>query len=159
MEKTVIGLFKSRSQADKCVDEFKTKDISEREISVVTREDRAGGGSPGAGGMGGSLRSGVTTGGAVGGLAGLLAGVGALAVPGIGPIVAAGPIAAGLTGALTGGIAGGLLDLGIPQERGRFYEGRVKEGDIVVAVRSEEKKVDEAAQILRRNGASDVETH
>ncbi|MGE5484237.1 MAG: hypothetical protein ACM3X4_04370 [Ignavibacteriales bacterium] len=155
MNKTVIGLFKSRSQADKCVDEFKTKGIGDREISVVAREDRAGGG----GAAGGELRSGVTTGAAVGGLAGILAGVGALAIPGVGPIVAAGPIATGLTGALTGGIAGGLLDLGIPQERGKFYEGRVREGDIVVAVRSDEKKVDEAAQILRRNGASDVETH
>lgn len=166
MDKTVIGVFKSRPQADKCVDEFKTKGFGEKEISVVAREDRAGGGGErdkGGSLVGGmvdeELRSGVSTGGALGGLAGLLAGVGALAVPGIGPIVAAGPVAAGLTGALTGGIAGGLVDLGIPQERGRFYEARVKEGDIVVAVKSDETKIEEAAQIMRRNGASDVETH
>ncbi|MCR4398366.1 MAG: general stress protein [Firmicutes bacterium] len=166
MNRTVIGVFKSRGQADKAVDEFRTKGISERDISVVAREEKARGGEGGGergslvSGVGGErLRSGVATGGALGGLAGILAGVGALAVPGIGPIVAAGPVAAGLTGALTGGVAGGLVDLGIPEERGRYYEGRVREGDIVVAVKADERKVEEAAQIMRRNGASDVETH
>jgi hypothetical protein len=159
MDKTVIGVFKSRGQADKTVDEFKSKGFGEKEINVVAREDRAGGGGESEGMMGGRLQSGIATGGTIGGLAGVLAGVGALAIPGIGPVIAAGPIAAGLTGAVAGGVAGGLVDLGIPEDRGKFYEGRVREGDIVVAIRSDERKVDEAAQIMRRNGASDVETH
>jgi outer membrane lipoprotein SlyB len=109
--------------------------------------------------MGSDISGGVATGGAIGGAAGLLAGVGALAIPGIGPLVAAGPIAAALSGAVTGGIAGGLIDWGIPEESGRRYEDRVKEGKIVAAVRSNDDKVEDAADILRRNGAYDVETH
>jgi len=172
VKKTVIGVFKSNAQADRAVDLMQQRGFSRNDIGVVAREDRAGvrGGEErrGGGGQGGSLvggvldermRSGVTTGGALGGLAGLLAGVGALAIPGIGPIVAAGPIAAGITGAVTGGVAGGLIDLGIPAERGRHYEEQVKQGGIVVVVKADENKVEEAAQIMRENGASDVETH
>jgi uncharacterized membrane protein len=73
--------------------------------------------------------------------------------------MAAGPIAGMLSGAATGGIAGGLIDWGIPEERGRHYEERVRQGKILAAVRTDDRKVQEAAEILRRNGARDVETH
>lgn len=86
-------------------------------------------------------------------------GVGALTIPGVGPIFAAGPIAGMLSGAATGGIAGGLVDWGIPAERSNFYEQKVKEGKILASVRSNEDKVDRAANILRENGAMDVEVH
>jgi len=107
---------------------------------------------------GGSLSSGVTTGGILGGLAGLAAGAGALAIPGIGPLVAAGPLAGVISGAATGGVAGGLIDWGIPSDRSDFYEGKVREGRILATVRTEDHKVDRAASILRNNGATDVET-
>jgi uncharacterized membrane protein len=77
----------------------------------------------------------------------------------LGPIIAAGPIAGLLSGAATGGIAGGLVDWGIPEERGKYYEGKVKEGKIVAAVQAGDDKINSAADVLRANGAQDVETH
>lgn len=151
MAKTVIGVFRNRQDAEAAVNELRQKGFG-REISVVTRDQGQGGG-------GGTLAEGVVTGGALGGLAGLLAGAGALAIPGVGPILAAGPIAGALTGAATGGLAGGLIDWGIPEQRGRFYEQKLREGNLVAMVKSSDPKVNEAADILRRHGAQDVETH
>lgn len=151
MAKTVIGVFRNRSDADRAVEELRQKGFG-REVSLIARDDRQGGG-------GGTVAEGVVTGGTLGGLAGLLAGAGALAIPGVGPILAAGPIAGALTGAATGGLAGGLIDWGIPEERGRFYEQKVREGNLVAMVKSSDPKVNEAADIMRRHGAQDVETH
>jgi hypothetical protein len=106
-----------------------------------------------------NLTNGTTTGGTLGGLAGILGGVGAMAIPGIGPILAAGPIAAGLTGAVTGGLAGGLVDLGIPEERGQYYEEEVKKGGILATVEADQDKINDVASYLRSSGARDVETH
>lgn len=165
MLKTVIGLFDTRSQAEKAVSDLRGRGFHE-EISILAADKSKANSDaerynqlsrPATGG--GSISSGLTTGGMLGGLAGLAMGAGALAIPGIGPIVAAGPIAGLLSGAATGGIAGGLIDWGIPAERGRFYEGKVREGKILASVRTDEKKVLDAAQILRQNGAQDVETH
>jgi uncharacterized membrane protein len=160
MAKTVLGVFNSVDQAEKAADELRKKGFKKDEISIIAKESSARQGDRERGrDTGGTLTQGVSTGGAIGGAAGLLAGVGALAVPGIGPIVAAGPIAAALTGAVTGGMAGGLIDWGIPEETGRKYEEKVREGKIVAAVKTSDDKVQDAADILRRNGASDVETH
>ncbi|HOV80075.1 MAG TPA: hypothetical protein PK728_08175 [Bacillota bacterium] len=160
MLKTVIGLFDTRDQAEKAVTALRGGGFHE-EISVLAADKtKAGMGMknrPGA--ETGSVTTGVTAGGVLGGLAGLAAGAGALAVPGIGPIIAAGPIAGILSGAATGGIAGGLIDWGIPAERGKFYEGKVREGKILASVRTDENKVNDAANIMRQNGASDVEIH
>lgn len=173
MTKTVLGVFDDTIQAEKAVDDLQRKGFSKNEISIVARENIARGGA-GRGGEGGrgaegernmtmgtnqDLSGGIATGGAIGGIAGLLAGVGALAIPGIGPVVAAGPIAAALSGAVTGGIAGGLIDWGIPEDVGERYEQRVKEGKVVAMVRTDENKVNEAADIFRRHGAKEVETH
>lgn len=177
-EKTVVGVFKSRSQADKAIDELQQKGFKKSEINVVAKSQggqgpqgnygstgRGGGMVSGTGGsastgMGGEdVSEGVTTGGTLGGLAGLLAGAGALAIPGIGPLLAAGPIAGLLTGAVTGGVAGGLIDYGIPEQSGRRYEEQVKQGNILALVKTSEDKVNEAALIFRQNGATDVETH
>jgi uncharacterized membrane protein len=106
-----------------------------------------------------NVADGTATGGVIGGLAGLAVGAGALAIPGIGPLIAAGPIAGLLSGAATGGIAGGLIDWGIPQERGKFYEEKVKQGNILVSVRTSANRINDAADTLRRNGARDVEVH
>jgi len=161
LAKTVLGVFDSVDKAERAADDLKSKGFSSDEISVVAKEGsaRRGEGDRDRGTMSQNITGGVTTGGAIGGAAGLLAGVGALAIPGIGPIIAAGPLAAALTGAVTGGIAGGLIDWGIPEESGRRYEEHVKEGKIVAAVKTSDDKVEEAAEILRRHGAYDVETH
>ena len=165
MLKTVIGLFDSKDQAENAVSSLRGKGFHE-EISILAADKSQSGNDaerynqlsrPATGG--GGISSGVTTGGALGGLAGLVMGAGALAIPGIGPIIAAGPIAGMLSGAATGGIAGGLIDWGIPADRGKFYEGKVREGKILASVRTDEKKVLDAAEILRQNGAQDVETH
>lgn len=170
MAKTVLGVFDNVDQANRAADELERRGFDKKQISVVAKESSATGGQ-GRGDTGGdrggdrggamtqNISGGVTTGGAIGAGAGLLAGIGALAVPGIGPILAAGPIAATLTGAVTGGLAGGLIDWGVPEETGRKYEEKVKEGKIVCALKSDDAKIDEAADILRRSGAYDVETH
>lgn len=163
MKKTVLGLFDSRDKAEKAVNELRNHGFYE-DISIVAadkkgqekdRTQNANLMGPGEG----SIATGVTTGGVLGGLAGLAMGAGALIIPGIGPVIAAGPIAGLLSGAATGGIAGGLVDWGIPAERGKFFEGKVKEGNILASVRADEKKADEAARILRQAGAMDVETY
>ncbi|MDD4239533.1 MAG: hypothetical protein PHT62_13420 [Desulfotomaculaceae bacterium] len=156
MLKTAIGTFDTREQAEKTVSALRNKGFYD-EISIVASDQAKAGNQQGL--ASGSVASGVSTGGVLGGLAGLAMGAGALAIPGIGPILAAGPIAGLLSGAATGGIAGGLIDWGLPAERSKFYEGKVKEGKILASVRSDETKADNAAGILRENGANDVEVH
>ncbi|MCR4430824.1 MAG: general stress protein [Tepidanaerobacteraceae bacterium] len=170
MVKTVIGVFDSREQADKAVSHMRSSGFDTNEISIVAKGGKNG--SDGAEGNGNdgddedggtldmdTIADGTTAGGALGGLAGLALGAGVLAVPGLGPIIAAGPIAGLISGAATGGVAGGLLDMGIPEERGRYYEGEVRKGRILAAVKTHEQKVGNAAAIMRKNGAKDVETH
>lgn len=161
---TVIGVFKEVESAKKAVESLREKGFTENEISIVARNeqgktvkrDMEAGGD-----LGGeeNIADGTAWGGALGGVAGLLAGVGALAIPGIGPIVAAGPLAGALSGAVTGGVAGGLIDLGIPEERGRQYEQELKKGGILAVVETSDDKTSEASEVLRRNGARDVESH
>jgi len=181
--KTVIGVFDSRTQAERAVDEIQGLGVSRDDISIVTRDDRrtregreesgrreeretlearAGRGEGSERGMrmgGENVTTGMSWGGGVGGLAGILAGAGALAIPGIGPILAAGPLAAALTGAVTGGLAGGLIDWGVPEARGRAYEEKVRQGGILTVVRTSEDRAERVADAMRRNGASDVATH
>jgi len=102
---------------------------------------------------------GTTVGGTLGGLAGIAAGAGALVIPGIGPILAVGPLAAGLTGAAAGGLTGALVDMGIPEDRGNYYEEQVKQGNILAVVESKENMVDEVSDVMRKNDARDVERH
>lgn len=160
---TVIGVFNNRNQAEKAIDEIKNAGISEEEISIVAKEEVVNGANGNENEensyLNQDLTTGASTGGALGGLAGILAGAGALAIPGVGPVLAAGPIAAGLTGVATGGLAGSLVDLGIPQERGDYYENEVRKGSILATVESDQDKVEEVASFMRRNGARDVETH
>jgi hypothetical protein len=105
--------------------------------------------------------AGVATGGAVGGTLGLLAGIGALAIPGLGPFIAAGPIMAALAGlgvgGALGGVVGALVGMGIPEYEAKLYEGHVKEGGVLLSVhcdRSEE--VSRAKDILTHTGATDI---
>ncbi len=172
MIKTVVGLFDSREQAEKSVSALRRAGFKD-EISVLAADQNQAGQNRAGGdieydqttmeadndtGMG-KVTTGASTGGVLGGLAGLAMGAGALAIPGIGPVIAAGPIAGLLSGAATGGVAGSLIDWGIPAERSKFYEEKVREGKIMASVRTDEAKIDQAADILRQNGAQDVETH
>jgi len=160
MAKTVISTFNSRESAERAISDLRSKGF-DKEISLVAKDEKSGGKSrENTSTMkGDSVLDGMSTGGMLGGLAGLAMGAGALAIPGIGPIVAAGPIAGLFSGAATGGIAGSLIDWGIPAERSRYYESRIKQGNIMVSVRTDENKAKDAADILRRYGSQDVEIH
>jgi hypothetical protein len=105
--------------------------------------------------------TGVTAGGAVGGLFGLLAGIGALAIPGVGPLIAAGPLLAALSGAAAGatvgGIAGALIGMGIPEIEAKRYENRIAEGNILISVHTiSAEETDRAKEILKHAGAEDI---
>jgi len=159
----VFGIYRSRQQAEQAVDEllaagFRNEDISALLPENVGTKDFAHekhtkapeGAATGAG-----------TGAALGGTLGLLAGIGALAIPGLGPFIAAGPIMGALAGAGAGGAVGGLLGalvgMGIPEYEAKRYEGRVKEGGILLSVHCDNSDwVKRAKEILERTGAEEV---
>lgn len=156
--KSVIGVFNSRDNAEQAVNALRTQGFTTEEINIISKNKKKHEGH-GSEYFDDDITDGALTGGTLGGIGGLLIGAGALAIPGIGPIVAAGPIAAALSGAVAGGVAGGLIDWGIPAEAGRRYEQHVAEGGILAIIRSDAAKANQAAQVLRQNGAKDVETH
>ena len=167
MSKTVLGIFSSERVAEEAVKDLRQEGF-DREISILAKERKGGGGGEGEGEEGltnatfetaENIADGTTSGGVLGALAGLAAGAGALAIPGLGPVVAAGPISGLLAGAATGGIAGGLLDWGIPEEEGRQIEQDIKEGNVLVAINTSENKADRAEQVLRNHGAKNIKIH
>jgi hypothetical protein len=107
--------------------------------------------------------TGVATGGLLGGTLGLLAGIGALAIPGLGPFIAAGPLMATLSGAAAGaavgGVTGALIGLGIPEIEAKKYEGKLKGGNILLAVHVADGDAQKRAEsILRNAGAEEIVT-
>ena len=105
--------------------------------------------------------TGVTTGGVVGGTLGLLVGIGALAIPGLGPFIAAGPIMASLAGLGVGGAVGGLIGalvgMGIPEYEAKRYEGRVKDGGVLLSVHCDtSNEISSAKDLLKLTGAEDI---
>ena len=105
--------------------------------------------------------TGAATGGALGGTLGLLAGIGALAIPGVGPLIAAGPIVGALAGlgagGAVGGLVGALVGMGLPEYEAKRYEGRVREGGVLLSVHTATSdRVKIARQILERTGAEDI---
>lgn len=105
--------------------------------------------------------AGAGAGGVIGGTLGLLAGIGMLAIPGVGPFIAAGPIMAALSGiaigATVGGIAGALIGMGIPEMEAKLYEGKVKNGNILISVHAETSaQVSTAKGVFKDSGATDI---
>ena len=109
--------------------------------------------------------TGASTGGIIGGVLGWLVGIGSLAIPGVGPFIAAGPIMAALSGtaigAAVGGLTGTLVGLGIPEYEAKIYESKIKEGRILISVHTqalEQDKNDRILQIFKKSDASDIST-
>src|SRR5437899_19167 len=150
MSKSVFGIATTHGQAERIVEQLQAEGFAASEISVLMPDT---GGTRDVGHVKATkapegAATGAATGGATGGAIGLLAGIGALAIPGLGPFIAAGPIMAALSGAavggVTGGVVGGLIGLGIPEIEAKRYEGRVKNGGVLLSVHC-----DTSAQITR----------
>jgi hypothetical protein len=163
MAQAVFGLAKTEAHAITILEQLQAAGFSSNDISVLF-PDKTGtkdfahehhtkapeGAAAGAG-----------TGGVLGGALGWLVGIGALAIPGLGPFIAAGPIMAALSGAAAGaalgGITGALIGLGIPEYEAKRYEGKIKEGNVLISVHTDDRaERSRAREILARAGAEDV---
>ena len=163
MSKAVFGLVDSESQAERIVDSLKAAGFANNDISVLfpdktgTRDfahEKATKAPEGA-------AAGAGTGTVVGGVLGWLVGIGSLAIPGVGPFIAAGPIMAALAGAgvgaAVGGLSGALIGMGIPEYEAKQYEGKIRAGNILISVHSEDSdEVKRAKDIFERAGAHDI---
>jgi hypothetical protein len=159
----VFGIYPSVEQAERAVDTLVKERFANGDISVLMpdrqsskdfaheKHTKAPEGTT----------TGVATGGTIGGTLGLLAGIGALAIPGVGPFIAAGPIMGALAGlgvgGAVGGLVGALVGMGIPEYEAKRYEGRIKEGGVLLSVHCDTaEEIARAKQILKRTGANDV---
>ena len=159
----VFGIYRDRTSVENAVDVLRQENFRNTDISVLFPENQGTkdfahekntkapeGAATGAG-----------SGAVIGGTLGWLTGIGALAIPGLGPFIAAGPIVAALAGVgvggAIGGIAGALIGIGIPEYEAKRYEGRVKEGGILLSVHCDDSNwTKRAKEILERTGAQDV---
>lgn len=168
--KNIIGLFETEAAADHAVKALQEAGFSKNNFSMVTRQNsivqkvnRAEDQKEGA--IQADNKLGAAGGAVVGGITGLLAGVAALAIPGIGPVVAAGSIAAALgtvaagtgMGAAVGGLLGALTSLGISEEEAHLYAEGVKRGGILVIVEADEASALLANQVMQEAGAVEVD--
>ena len=161
--KSVYGILPNESAAIRATDALKLAGFSPNDISALfpdksgtkdfahEQNTKAPEGAAAGAGVGGVLGGGL----------GWLMGIGALAIPGVGPFVAAGPIMAALSGAaagaMVGGITGTLIGLGIPELEAKRYEGKVKDGNILMAVHAETSdEIDRAKEIFKNAGAEDI---
>ena len=159
----VYGIYPSVSHAEQAVDRLTAAGFPSQDISVLLpdtdsnrdfahkKETKAPEGAT----------TGVTAGGVIGGTIGVLAGIGALAIPGLGPFIAAGPIMAGLAGLGVGGAVGGfigaLIGMGIPEYEAKRYEGRLKEGGVLLSVHCDtSEEISSAKDLLKHTGADDI---
>jgi ActD protein len=159
----VFGIYRDRTSVENAVDVLRQENFRNTDISVLFPENQGTkdfahekntkapeGAATGAG-----------SGAVIGGTLGWLTGIGALAIPGLGPFIAAGPIVAALAGVgvggAIGGVAGALIGMGIPEYEAKRYEGRVKEGGILLSVHCDDSNwTKRAKEILERTGAQDV---
>jgi len=162
-KKSAICIASSRYQAEEIIERLQEAGFSNNDISVLfpdkeTTRDFAHEKNTKA--PEGAI-TGVGTGGVIGGVLGWVAGIGALAIPGVGPFIAAGPIMAALSGAAVGatvgGIAGALIGLGIPEIEAKRYEGKIMAGNILISVHVEDSDdVKAAKNIFSEVGAQDI---
>ncbi|GIV97878.1 MAG: hypothetical protein KatS3mg057_2535 [Herpetosiphonaceae bacterium] len=165
--KTIVGLFDDYASADRAYSTLIERGYDRTDIGVLARDetvrDRLGGRQAATSE---SALAGAMAGGALGGLTGLLVGAAALAIPGVGPVLAGGALAtvlgttlagAGL-GATAGTIAGALIGMGVPEDEARFYAETVQRGGILVTVLTSDERADEVRAMMRQAGAVDVES-
>ncbi|HBQ65109.1 MAG TPA: hypothetical protein DD727_09390 [Clostridiales bacterium] len=171
MSKTIAAVFSQREDAEKASLALKEEGFELRHLSIVAKQpekpaaeqkdreddedDEGDEGEP----IRDNISDGIVTGGILGGLAGLLIGAGSLAIPGLGIIAAAGPVAGLLSGVVTGGVVGGLVDLGIPEDSSKKYEKEIREGRILMSLSTSYEKVEEAVKIIKENGAIKVDVY
>lgn len=179
----VVGLFRREADAESAVRSLRDGGMTDERISIIAHDNRGGDAGRGAeidgerdddfglvfdapaitAGAGlnhENYSDGIWTPAAVGGIGGLLASTGLLTVPGFGQILAAGPLAGVITNTVGGTVGGGLLTLGVPDDRTRHYESRVKQGYILAVVHADDRQaVETAARVMRDHGAEDVEVH
>jgi hypothetical protein len=164
-EAAAFGIFANIANAEVAIDGLTTAGFSNQSLSVLLSEkdeakmlptENTTRASEGA-------AAGAGVGGVVGGAVGLLAGIGALALPGVGPFIAAGPIMASLAGLGVGGAVGGfvgtLVGMGIPEFEAKLYDARVKDGGVLLAVHCESSEgISRARDMLKAVGAEDIAT-
>ena len=159
----VFGIYRSGQHAERAVDSIITAGFPSANISVLLPDSRStkefahekDTKAPEG------TTAGVTAGGVIGGTLGVLAGIGALAIPGVGPLIAAGPIMAGLAGlgvgGAVGGLVGALVGMGIPEYEAKRYEGQVKSGGTLLSVHCDtSQEVTRAKELLKSTGATDI---
>jgi hypothetical protein len=159
----VFGIYKTVGDAERAVNNLMSTGFTSDDISVLmpdsksTREFAHEKNTKAPEGT----ATGATAGGVIGGTLGLLAGIGTLAIPGVGPLIAAGPIMAALAGLGVGGAVGGLIGamvgMGIPEYEAKRYEGWVKEGGVLLSVHCDTSdEIKRAKDILKSTGAQDI---
>jgi hypothetical protein len=159
----VFGIYPSVAQAERAVDTLVRERFSNADISVLLPDNQSSKDfahekhtkAPEG------TTTGVAAGGTIGGTLGLLAGIGALAIPGLGPFIAAGPIMGALAGlgvgGAVGGLVGALVGMGIPEYEAKRYEGRVKNGGVLLSVHCDTSdEITRAKDVLKRTGAEDI---
>jgi hypothetical protein len=161
--KAVFGIYNSRTEVENAVDRLRAGGFRPTDISVLLPENLGNKdmGVKGATKAPEGATAGGVSGATIGGVLGWLAGIGSLAIPGIGPLIAAGPIVGALAGLGAGGAAGALVGAlagyGIPEYEAKRYEGRVRKGGILVSVHSDDSNwTSKAKTILEETGAEDV---
>jgi len=160
----VFGIYSTRAAVENATDSLVKAGFPTSDISVLLPESLDGPkemGTEKATKAPEGAAAGVTTGGVIGGTLGLLAGVGLLAIPGLGPFIAAGPIMAGLAGlgvgGAVGGVTGALIGMGIPEFEAKRYEGRLKKGGILLSVHCDTSdEIKRAKEVVERTGGEDV---
>src|SRR6202140_550881 len=159
----VFGIYATQSGAENAIDMLTRSGFPISDVSVLVPETL---GSKDMGTVKATkapegATAGATSGAVLGGTLGLLAGIGALAIPGVGPLIAAGPIMAALAGmgvgGAVGGVTGALIGMGIPEYEAKRYEGRVAKGGILLSVHCDtSEEIDRAKEIMERSGAESI---
>lgn len=157
------AIFPNRGAAESAVDQLNAAGFSHQDVSVLMsdKQDSKTFATEKNTKAPEGTATGVGVGGVVGGTLGLLAGLGALAIPGVGPLIAAGPIMGALAGlgvgGAVGGLVGALVGMGIPEYEAKRYEGRVKDGGILVSVHCDtSEEVSRAKDVLKQAGGEDI---